>query len=204
LGRSGILPEATDLAACASRGGSRWRGFRSNPLAYSRGVSGSGQLMRQAIVRISTGHSLVMLRFLKNGDCACGGSASPETMLPTPTTRAPAPRIVSECYPRRRSPLRLVQGTRSAQYLNSHHISTHRKNSISRSSQPHRDQTRPKMSLAGDHTLCPSGLSNKLGRTGRLARTRAAPVSPVHDNLRLVSRLVYLQNKDTRRGWRSY
>ena len=149
MGRPGILPEATDLDAGASRGGSRWRGFRSNPLAYSRGVSGSGQLMRQAFVRISTGHSLVRLRFLKNGDCTCGGSASPETMLPTPTTRAPAPRIVSECYPRRLSPLRLVQGTRSAQYLNSHHISTHRKNSISSSSQPHSDQIRPNTCLIG-------------------------------------------------------
>ena len=79
---------------------------------------------------ISTGHSLVRSRFLKNGECVCGGSASPETILPTPTTRAPAPGILLESSPRRLGPLRPVQGTRSAQYLNSHLISTHSKNSI--------------------------------------------------------------------------
>ena len=97
----------------------------------------------------STDTSLVRSRSLKNGGGGCGGSASPKLIRPAPTTRAPTPGVVIVRPLTRLGRLWPVQGTGSAQYSNSYRDRTHRKNSISRSSQPHSDQIRPKTSLIG-------------------------------------------------------
>jgi hypothetical protein len=75
----------------------------------------------------STDNSLVRSRSLKNGGGGCGGSASPELIRPTPTTRAPTPGVVIVRPSKRLGPLRPVQGTGSAQYSNSYRHRTHRK-----------------------------------------------------------------------------